>query len=150
MRSNIQYDEETALALSTWVKLARGYSSFNHRASEDVKKFGLSQAQYAILDALGFLGSMKIGELHKKMIFSGGNMTLVLDQLERKGFTKRIFHHEDRRAIIIELTDKGNQAFRKVAVEHAVHIKSLMSALTKEEQKTLGSLLKKLGTTIAR
>jgi MarR family 2-MHQ and catechol resistance regulon transcriptional repressor len=149
MSTKIDYGEKANLALDTWVKLARASSSFNKKSLENIRSFGLTQPQFGVIEALGHLGPMKIGVLCNKMLVSGGNMTLVLDNLEKIGLIERVHSKEDRRAILIQLTEKGNSLFTKVFSNHAKCISSLMAVLTEKEQKELGALLKKLGKGIA-
>jgi MarR family 2-MHQ and catechol resistance regulon transcriptional repressor len=87
---------------------------------------------------------MKIGELNNSMIYNGGNMTLVLDQLEKMNFTRRTNSPNDRRAIIIELTEEGFKLFNEIYPDHAGNIKERFSKLSVKEQKDLDMLLAKL------
>ncbi len=146
MKTTKKYGKKVDLALATWVKLARAFSSFSKKSSEKIKSFGLTQPQFAVIEALGHLGSLKVGEICDKMLVSGGNMTLVLDNIEKLGYLERIPSKEDRRAIDVQLTQKGRELFDEIFKVHAEHITKLMSVLTPEEQKDLGDLLKKLGT----
>lgn len=103
MKTTKKYGKKIDLALSTWVKLARAYSSFDKKSSESIKEFGLTQPQFAVVEVIGHLGSLKIGELCDKMLVTGGNMTLVLDNIEKLGYIERVPSREDRRAINIQL-----------------------------------------------
>ncbi len=148
MKTTEQYGEQINLALSTWVKLARAFSSFNKKSAESIKSFNLTQPQFSVIESLGHLGAQKIGVLCDKMLVSGGNMTLVLDNLENLGLIERVHCKEDRRAIMIQLTEKGQSLFKDIFMRHAEVINKTMSVLTADEQKLLGALLKKLGTNI--
>ena len=148
MKTTRKYGKKIDLALSTWVKLARAYSTFSRKSAEKIKSFGLTQPQFAVIDVLGHIGPLKVGEICNKMLVSGGNMTLVLDNIEKLGYTERIPSKEDRRAIVVQLTPKGKDLFNEIFKLHADHITKLMSVLEPEEQKTLGDLAKKLGTSL--
>ncbi|NJD22419.1 MAG: MarR family transcriptional regulator [Melioribacter sp.] len=150
MKTTKKYGKKTDLALTTWVKLARAFSSFNKRSIENIRKFGLTQPQFAVIEIIGHLGPLKVGEICNKMLVSGGNMTLVLDNIAKLGYIERVHSLEDRRAILIQLTQKGKDLFDNVFNSHAEHVTKLMSVLTVEEQKTLGELLKKLGLTVGK
>ncbi len=149
MKINHKYSEDKTLALNTWVKLARAYSSFNKRSIENIRSFGLTQPQFGVIEALGHLGPMKIGVLCDKMLVSGGNMTLVLDNLEKSDLIERVHSKEDRRAILVQLTIKGEELFQKIFPAHAEHIYKLMRNLSETEQRELGDLLKKLGRKVS-
>ncbi|MCX6174948.1 MAG: MarR family transcriptional regulator [Ignavibacteriales bacterium] len=150
MKTAKKYGKKTDLALATWVKLARAFSSFNKRSIESIRTFGLTQPQFAVIEIIGHLGPLKVGEICNKMLVSGGNMTLVLDNIEKLGFIERVHSLEDRRAILIQLTQKGKDLFDEVFNSHADHVAKLMSVLSVEEQKTLGELLKKLGLMVSK
>jgi len=150
MKTTKKYGKKTDLALTTWVKLARAFSSFNKRSIENIRKFGLTQPQFAVIEIIGHLGPLKVGEICNKMLVSGGNMTLVLDNIAKLGYIERVHSLEDRRAILIQLTQKGKDLFDNVFNSHAEHVTKLMSVLTVEEQKTLGELLKKLGLMVGK
>ena len=150
MKTTKKYGKKTDLALTTWVKLARAFSSFNKRSIENIRKFGLTQPQFAVIEIIGHLGPLKVGEICNKMLVSGGNMTLVLDNIAKLGYIERVHSLEDRRAILIQLTQKGKDLFDNVFNSHAEHVTKLMSVLTVEEQKNLGELLKKLGLMVGK
>ncbi|MFA6027188.1 MAG: MarR family transcriptional regulator [Ignavibacteriaceae bacterium] len=150
MKTTKKYGKKIDLALSTWVKLARAYSSFDKKSSESIKEFGLTQPQFAVIEVIGHLGPLKIGELCEKMLVTGGNMTLVLDNIEKLGYIERVPSREDRRAINIQLTPAGQKLFEEVFVKHAENITQFMSVLNTTEQKNLGDLLKKLGTALKK
>lgn len=150
MRYNNNYSEEVGRALNTWVKLARASSTLHRKTAENIRSFGLTEPQFAVIEALGHLGPMKIGILCNKMLVSGGNMTLVLDNLEKNDLIRRNHSKEDRRAILVELTKKGNELFSKIFPEHAEFVTGLMNVLSKKEQEQIGLLLKKLGLGIVK
>lgn len=148
MKTTKKYGKKADLALLTWVKLARAFSSFDKKSVENIRTYGLTQPQFAVIEVLGHLGPLKVGEICSKMLVTGGNMTLVLDNIEKLGYIQRVHSKEDRRAIMVELTTQGKELFEKVFPLHAEFISKQMSVLSADEQKTLGELLKKLGTSI--
>jgi MarR family transcriptional regulator, 2-MHQ and catechol-resistance regulon repressor len=150
LKTTKKYGKKIDLALTTWVKLARAFSSFNKKSVESIRSFGLTQPQFSVIEVLGHIGHLKVGELCDKMLVSGGNMTLVLDNLEKLGYIERSHSKEDRRAINVDLTEKGKQVFEDVFQIHADNIAKYMNVLTPEEQKDLGDLLKKLGMEVSK
>ncbi len=145
-----KYDLKTEAALSSWVKLARAYSTIYKKAQENIRSYGLTLPQLAVIEAIGHLGPLKVGEICEKMLVSGGNMTLVLDNLEKLNFVERRPSKKDRRSIEVKLTPKGKRVFNKYFVKHADYITDLFSVLSIKEQKQLAALLKKLGVGIAQ
>ncbi|OGU34637.1 MAG: MarR family transcriptional regulator [Ignavibacteria bacterium GWB2_35_6b] len=145
MKTEKFYGKSKSLALGTWVKLARTFTTVEKKAEESIRSFGLTTAQFGVIEALGHLGDMTVGMLCEKMLASGGNMTLVLDNLEKQNLVARVSNPNDRRALNITLTKKGKNLFDEIFIKHAEYIENTMKVLTQTEQKQLGDLLKKLG-----
>lgn len=148
MKTTKKYGQKIDDALSLWVKLTRAYLTISKKVSENVKSFNLTEPQFGALECLGHLGPMTIGSLCSKQLVSGGNMTLVIDNLEKEGLAERIHSKEDRRTIVVRLTPKGEELFNSIFTRHAEFISELTSVLSKEEISVLSGLLKKLGTSI--
>jgi len=144
-----RYGKRADTALDMWVKLARAFSVFNRRSDEQIRTFGLTQAQFAVLECLGHKGTLTLGELCKKQLVSGGNMTVVVDNLERDRLVERVRSTSDRRSIGVRLTPKGKELFTRIFPLHAEYIAEVASVLTRSEQTGLAVLLKKLGTGVA-
>jgi MarR family 2-MHQ and catechol resistance regulon transcriptional repressor len=84
-------------------------------------------------------------ELGSKLLRSGGNITLVIDNLEKQGLVIRQRDTQDRRMVIVSLTAAGQELIQKVFPEHLKVIVAEMNTLTAAEQQTLGDLCRKLG-----
>jgi MarR family transcriptional regulator, 2-MHQ and catechol-resistance regulon repressor len=150
MKSGKHYGKKIDTALGLWVKLARAYSTFAKLTDENIRSFGLTAPQFGVLECLGHLGPLKLGELCRKLLVSGGNMTVVVDNLAKEGLVERIPSTEDRRAIQVQLTAKGKKLFDEIFIKHAKCVGSLTSVLTDAEQGELSCLLKKLGTSLKK
>lgn len=150
MSSHHRGDPEEALALDTFIKLVRADESLQARLSHSYAAMGLSGSQFAVLEALHHLGPLCQRDLGQKLLKSSGNITLVLDNLERRGLVRRERSATDRRYITIHLTDEGDALIRRVFPDHAAHITRLLATLTPEEQRELGRLCKKLGLSAER
>ncbi len=148
MKTTEQYGKKADRALSTWVKLARASATLGKLSRENIESFGLTEPQFGVLEVLGHLGPITLGQLSKKRLVSGGNITCVVDNLEKEGLVERIPSKEDRRAIDVRLTDKGRELFVRIFVQHAECITNLVSVLNETEQEQLGYLCKKLGTAL--
>jgi MarR family 2-MHQ and catechol resistance regulon transcriptional repressor len=83
--------------------------------------------------------------LGDKLLRSGGNITMVIDNLERHGLVERVRQKEDRRMIMIHLTPKGRKLISRVLPLHAKDVLKEMSRLTASEQEELRRLCRKLG-----
>jgi MarR family 2-MHQ and catechol resistance regulon transcriptional repressor len=137
---------ETKRALSAFINLARATNSLQARLSVQLEGQGLTVGQFGVLEALLHLGPMTQCVLGEKLLRSGGNITLVIDNLEKHGLVRRERQTEDRRTIVIHLTPKGMRLIKRVFPAHAKMILKEMSQLEPKEQEDLRRLCRKLGT----
>jgi len=133
------------LALNAFIKLTRSVNSLMSRLNQRGALGELTLSQFGVLEALHHLGPMCQNELATKILKSSGNMTLVIDNLEKNHLVSRRRNLDDRRMITIHLTEDGEQLIQQVLPEQVAAITAEMSALTPEEQQTLGDLCRKLG-----
>lgn len=136
---------EEVLALDTFIKLTRATNSVLTRLFRRGVIGELTQSQFGVLEALHHLGPMCPGEISSKLLRSGGNITLVIDNLEKLGLVRRQRDAEDRRLVRVSLTDEGQALISRIFPAQARAITEEMSPLTPEEQRHLGALCKKLG-----
>jgi MarR family 2-MHQ and catechol resistance regulon transcriptional repressor len=98
-----------------------------------------------VLEALYHLGPLSQGELAKKILKSSGNITMVIDNLEKRGLVKRERSPEDRRVYVVRLTVEGRRLIGSIFPRHAAKIVEEMKALTRTEQEELSRLCRKVG-----
>ena len=146
MRTTKRYGRKADVALTMWVKLARATATLGKLTQEHIRTFGLTVPQFGALECLGHLGPMTIGELCRKQLVSGGNMTVVVDNLEKDGLVERTRTNEDRRVVHVRLTAKGKKLFNQIFPQHARYVADLAAVLSRAEQEELGRLARKLGT----
>lgn len=87
---------------------------------------------------------MKMGELSKRMMVTGGNVTGITDQLVVEGMVVREDNPKDRRAYNVKLTPAGRKAFMKMAAAHEIWIVAMLGDLSEKERDQLYALLAKL------
>ena len=143
------WDEEEERALRLWIALARCYATFSRAVAGKVAEYGLTTAQFGILEALHHVGPLSLGELAEKLLVTGGNVTYVMDRLEEQELVRRERSGEDRRVVLAHLTDEGRSLIRGVFPGHAEFIHELAGLLEPGEQEELRTLLKKLGKGVA-
>jgi MarR family 2-MHQ and catechol resistance regulon transcriptional repressor len=136
---------QEVLALDTFIKLSRALESVASRLHQGGTFDGLTVSQFGVLETLYHLGPMCLGEISAKLLKSGGNITLVIDNLEKQGLVQRVRDSDDRRMINVSLTEEGEALIRRLLPPHVAAIVAEMSSLTPEEQRTLGRLCRKLG-----
>jgi DNA-binding MarR family transcriptional regulator len=87
---------------------------------------------------------LKMNELSRRMMVTGGNVTGITDQLVTEGLVERIDVEGDRRAYRVRLTAKGRKTFIEMASQHESWIVEAFSALNEKETATLHKLLGKV------
>ena len=136
---------EEVTALNAYIKLVRATESVSHRLHRHLESSKLTVTQFGVLEALFHLGAMHQRDLAEKLLKSGGNITLVIDNLEKRQLVKRDREVGDRRCISVSLTPAGKQLISDLFPAHVDAILQQMSILSLEEQAELGRLCKKLG-----
>ena len=144
-KSTYKGSRETVRALSAYVKLMRAAESLTARTHRTLAEVDLSISQFGALEALYHLGPMTQVEIGKKILKSSGNMTLVIDNLEKRELVRRERSKEDRRYFTVYLTEAGKKLISEFFPAHAGRITAEMSVLTPSEQEQLGRLCRKLG-----
>jgi len=132
-----------ALALKTFIKLQRCANSVVADAHAHLQNT-LTVSQFGILEALHHLGPMCQKELAAKILKSAGNMTTVINNLEKEDLVCREVLPLDKRSYTVSLTEKGRKLIESLFPEHAEIIRRRLSVLSEKEQRQLGELLKKL------
>jgi DNA-binding MarR family transcriptional regulator len=108
---------------------------------------GLTFEEWHVLGALRQAGppfQRSAGWLAKRTDLSSGAMTNRLDRLEKAGLIERLPDPDDRRGVLIELTDEGEQKWVATAKVQAAYENLIGAALNKGEKKELNSLLRRL------
>jgi MarR family 2-MHQ and catechol resistance regulon transcriptional repressor len=135
-------------ALNAYIKLMRAAESVTTRAHAVLPK-DITLAQFGVLEALLHRGPLCQGELAGKLLKSGGNLTLIVDNLEKAGLVARERNPDDRRFITVSLTEKGRAFISELFPKVAASITREFASLSSAEQFTLGWLCRKLGTSRA-
>jgi MarR family 2-MHQ and catechol resistance regulon transcriptional repressor len=145
MPTHYQGSKETVRALNAFINLERASDTVNGRLTAPLEAQGLTVGQFGVLEVLLHLGPLCQHELAKKLLRSGGNVTLVVDNLEKHGWVRRVRQQNDRRMVQIQLTPAGHRLISRVFPAHARAIAEEMSRLSAGEQETLRRLCRKLG-----
>jgi DNA-binding MarR family transcriptional regulator len=117
------------------------------RQEEAFGRLGLNRGEVGVLGALRFAGpqqQLSPTRLFKGLMLSSAGITSRLDRLERRGYVKRRRDPDDRRGVLVELTDAGREVLDQAVSANTGGEKELLAGLTKQEQKALAGLLKKL------
>jgi len=132
-------------ALDVYIKLSRAAEAVTARINHHLKDVKLTISQFGVLEAIYHLGPMHQNQLAEKILKSTGNLTLVIDNLEKRGLVERERDPSDRRCVLIHLTDAGHQLIHNFFPRHVAAVVQTLGVLSLEEQAQLAALCKKLG-----
>ena len=87
---------------------------------------------------------LRMNELSRRLMVTGGNVTTITDQLEREALVERVEVPGDRRAYLVRLTAKGRRQFNAMALAHEAWIVQAFHGLSEAEARQLHALLGKV------
>jgi MarR family 2-MHQ and catechol resistance regulon transcriptional repressor len=132
-------------ALRTYTYMMRATSAVTDKMHKHLALDNLTLSQFAVLEALYHLGPLCQKEIGEKILKTSGNMTLVIDNLEKRDLAIREKDQEDRRRTSVRLTDKGLKLIDRVFSRHSEIAETVFSVMTSDELNAMGKLLKKIG-----
>ncbi|MCE5168640.1 MarR family transcriptional regulator [Paenibacillus profundus] len=138
-------DRETETSLHLFRVFSKAFKSVADHSAAGCKVEGFNPTDFAVLEMLHHKGPQPIQQIGAKLLLQSGNVTYVIDKLERNGLLRRHPCAKDRRVIFAELTDMGHEEMNAIFPKQAQTLRRAMSGLTLEEKEQAISLLKKLG-----
>ena len=142
---SIQNSDDESKVLRLYTKLMRATNTVSEKMHKHLLDHKLSISQFGVLEALYHLGPLCQKDLGNKILKTSGNLTMVIDNLEKRGLVRREKDSADRRRMVVKLTATGNTLIRDIFPKHSRIAQHVFSVLEPEEQESLGRLLKKLG-----
>jgi DNA-binding MarR family transcriptional regulator len=133
--------------LQVTARLSRIGPHLARRQEEVFGRFGLSRGEVGALSALRISGPpyrLSPTRLSRGLMLSSAGVTSRIDRLERRGFVRRLADPDDRRGVIIELTDEGLQVVDAAVAALAISDRQLLERLDPQEVEQLEGLLRKL------
>ena len=110
-------------------------------------RFGLQSGEFDVLATLRRSGApyaLTPTALYEATMVTSGAMTNRLDRLENAGLIARGPHPNDRRGIVVQLTEKGLTLIDEAVTAHVANEHQVLSGLAQAERETLSELLEKL------
>lgn len=135
-------------ALRIWLRLLTCTQLIERRVRSGLREeFGTTLPRFDLMAQLERQrGGLKMNELSRLLMVTGGNVTAIVDQLEKEGLVERLDEPDDRRAWVIRLTAAGIKSFAEMARAHEQWIVELLGGLPRREQDELLRLLAKVKT----
>lgn len=132
-------------SIRTWLRLLSCETVIEQRLRSHFRThFPVTLPQFDVLSALERAdGPLTMSQLSKELMVSNGNVTGVIDRMEKIDFVKRTRGKHDRRIQYIRLTAKGRKEFDEMASQHESWLAQLFSDLTLADMSQLQDLLLK-------
>ena len=133
-------------SIRTWLRLL----SCETLIEQDIRSkfrenFKVTLPQFDVLSELEHApDKLTMSQLSKELMVSNGNITGVVDRLEKSGLVKRTRPAHDRRIQFIELTDAGASEFKHMAGHHERWLEELFSTVSIEDMDLMQKLLLKM------
>ena len=131
--------------LKLFVVLNKCTLSLGKKSEKNIKITGLTVPQFSVLEMIYHKGDLKVGDIIEKSISSVGNISLIIDNLQKLEFVEKRKCKSDGRITYVSLTEKGRNLIASMWPGHKADLDNIMSVLNSEEKDTLITLLKKLG-----
>lgn len=123
--------------------LQKAVKSINNKIGKDFREKGITVSQFSVLDVLYTKGEIRVCELIEKALSTSGNITVVIKNMEQKGWLYKKTCPTDKRAFLVGLTNEGKKLFETLLPEHRNEIKNTYSILSSKEKQELIKILKK-------
>lgn len=121
------------------------------RLNTRFRPYGLTSATFNVMVVLmGAERSLSPCEIGEQLLVTRGTVTGLLDSLERQQLVRRRPHPEDRRMLLIELTEQGHCLLSRLLPDHYRGMSDILACLTEAEKATFASVLTKLQEHLAR
>jgi DNA-binding MarR family transcriptional regulator len=130
-------------SLRLWLRLLSATTRIEDTIRQRLREqFGITLPRFDLMAQLEREPEgLSMGELSRRMMVTGGNVTSIVDQLETEQLVQRQSPPGDRRAYRVRLTCEGRRAFARMAAAHESWVVELLSPLSERQQAQLHKLL---------
>lgn len=139
--ATIRHQRPHTPALLAWLRLARVFQKIDHASAEHLRQWGLSVAQFDVLVHIGMREGLSQQELAHALLVTKGNVTQLLDRLQRDGLIVRC---QEGRTNRLFLTEQGHCLFERAVPTQEELIERLFCPLPVAEQSRLLDTLRTL------
>jgi DNA-binding MarR family transcriptional regulator len=117
------------------------YTESRRLTKDRARTFGLTGPQLTVIKILAQLGDLSLSSLSERIRAQNSTVTGIIDRMEREDLVRRERSAEDRRIVLIRLTDKGQKLAREVHVEPMEIFRSALGSTPKKDLDELFRVL---------
>ena len=144
MSNSSRASKKEALALATFTRLSKTAGKVRRTVYAGLSDTRLTESQVNVLELLHKLGPLPQKDIAKSLAVTGGNITMVVDNLQKRNLVDRNRWQEDRRVVHVELTDLGRETIESYIPLHLKNVLGALDGLEPNEQEQLQTLCDKL------
>lgn len=139
----LRVHEDHHASLRLWLRLLSCTSFIEDIVRQNLREqFDISLPRFDLMAQLEHhRDGLTMGELSRRMMVSGGNITAIVDQLEKEQLVQRQVALADRRSFKVLLTPLGRKSFSQMAIAHEQWVIEIFSELSDQHQKQLANIL---------
>ena len=126
------------------VRLFRNVNVIEERAMRTEEYKDVTTNDMHVIEAIGMEGAKNMTSVARSLEVTTGTLTIAINSLVKKGYVDRVRSEEDRRVVLISLSEKGRRAYLHHRRFHEQMIESVVEELTEEEQRILAKAPAKL------
>lgn len=126
------------------VKLFRNVNVIEERAIRTEEYKDVTTNDMHVIEAIGMESAKNMTSVARALEVTTGTLTIAVNSLVKKGYVSRVRSEEDRRVVLVSLSEKGRRAYLHHRRFHEQMIDSVVEELTEEEQRILEKALRKL------
>ena len=127
-----------------YFRMVRVLHGIYNRLQRALLVAGITAPQFEVISLLVRMSDSKLKEIGKRLLITGGNVTGIMDRLEKIGLVLRVRDADDRRIIKAKLTQKGLETFYTADTLYKKALKEVFASLNKQEKRVLAGLLRKI------
>lgn len=134
------------LNVQALIWIFRAFNATINAQAEELRPLGLSPSAFNVLMALrnNAEPTLEPCQLARRLLISRPSVTGLLDTLQGKGLIERLPHGEDRRRVLVSLTDAGRRLLDSHFPAHYRELNAAFADLDADEKATLVSLLRRV------
>ncbi len=140
MNKNLYKDRSVTI----WRRLQKVNQIIQRRLQRDFCEKGITTAQFELLAALRKHKALSMKRISEILTVTGGNVTGLIDRLEKKGLAKRQRSKKDRRVINVTITPEGDRVYDQVIDEFEENLFNILSELSNGDLEEFYRILDEL------
>lgn len=141
-----KYTKRQRESLKLWIELLRYSNKFEQIIDDKLRhNYGQNISRFDVLSQLARANpnGLTVGELAGQLIASKGNITGLLDRMQKDGLIEKEAKHDDKRSYMVRNTKKGSALFIEMAEKNAQWVETALAAIDIDHMKEFTQFLSK-------